>query len=60
MPDECRHELSREVVTEHLVCRYIPAGWERDDDDPFETVVLKDRAVFCVECGELLDFSAGD
>lgn len=58
---ECQHEHTHQETTEHSQCRYVPSFWERaSEDDDFETVTLKDIATYCDDCGELLDFSAGD
>ena len=58
---ECAHEHTRTETTETPTCRYIPSTWEREsDDDPFETVIVRDVSVICDDCGELLDYSPGD
>jgi len=57
----CNHEHTRTETREHPVCRFIPSHWEREsDDDPYETVIVRDVYVTCDDCGELLDLVAGD
>ena len=60
MMTECQHEHVRTEAREQLVCRYLPHGWERDDDDPYETVAVRDIYVWCEDCGECVECIAGD
>jgi hypothetical protein len=58
--DECQHVHTYTDSTHSTHCRYIPSSWERDDDDPFETVTVTDTYVYCSDCGELLECLCGD
>ena len=61
MTTECQHANVRTEERQRAVCRYIPSTWERySDDDPFETVTIRDVDVMCSDCGEYLECITGD
>ena len=58
---KCNHEHTHDAIKESSYCRYVPSTWGRDDDaDPFETVIVTDRYVWCDDCGECVDCICGD
>lgn len=61
MTAECQHRYTHEETREQSVCRYVPSHCEREnDDDPFETVTVRDVYVICDVCGECLEVLCGD
>lgn len=58
---KCQHEHTHTEERLTSQCRYVPPTWEREnDDDPFETVQIRDIYVWCDDCGECVECIAGD
>lgn len=58
---ECKHEHFHTEHREKGMTRFIPRGWEREnEDDCFEYVTLTDSYVICDDCGEVIDVEYGD
>ena len=59
--DTCEHQRTHDETTSRFVARWVsPSDENYDESDPQETVEIKDGAVICDDCGEVVDVSIGD
>lgn len=59
--DTCTHEHTHDVMESRFVARWVSPSDERyDENDPQETVEIRDGRVICDSCGETVDVYIGD